>query len=101
MAPADVTHGDTHAPQFTAEVVPIFIAVHPEHIAYWKFLFEAYEEMAIVRTLDRQRAVIVVLAMRDFLEPARAVVAEAAARTAAQVVPAPDDWSGDWLLAAL
>jgi hypothetical protein len=88
-------------PTTSAQVVPIFVRVAPEQIAYWKFLFESYEELAIVRTLDRKEAVIVVLAMADYLPHVRAVLAEACARTGATEVPPPTDLSGDWLLPAL
>ncbi|GIW43581.1 MAG: hypothetical protein KatS3mg077_0863 [Candidatus Binatia bacterium] len=81
--------------------MPIFLEVAPEQIAYWKFLLESYEELGIVRTLDRKRAVIVVLAMRDYLTHVRAVVEEGCARTGAREIPAPSDLHGDWLLPEL
>ncbi len=84
-----------------SRVVPIFLEVAPEHIAYWKFLFESYEELAVVRTLDRKKAVIVVLAMSDFLRHVRAITDEACRRTHAHEVAPPADLSGDWLLPEL
>lgn len=82
-------------------VVPIFLEVAPEQIAYWKFLFESYEELAMVRTLDRKKALIVVLAVQDFLPHVRQIVEEACRRTNGQEVPPPQDLSGDWLLPEL
>ena len=34
-----------------AEIVPIYLRLAPGDIAYLKFLFESYEEVAIVRTI--------------------------------------------------
>ncbi len=82
-------------------VVPIFLEVAPEQIAYWKFLFESYQELAIVRTLDRKKAVIVVLAMQDFLPDVRRILEEACPYTGAREVAPPANLSGDWLLSEL
>lgn len=82
-------------------VVPIYLRVRPEEIAYIKFLFESYEEIAIVRTHDEREAIIVVLAMPDFWEAVQAVLAELHARTGCQEVPPPADATNDWLMREL
>jgi len=82
-------------------IEPIFIRLEPRDIALAKFLFESYEEVAIVRTLDRHAAVIVVLAVDDFLEDARRIVAELLEMVPCEVVPPPTEAGSDWLLAAL
>lgn len=81
-----------------AEIVPIYLRVAPADIAYLKFLFEAHEEIGIVRTMDRQAAVIVVLVMRDFLEPARAILDEIIARVGCEEIPRPQRDGDDWLM---
>ncbi|MCX8072759.1 MAG: DUF4911 domain-containing protein [Candidatus Binatia bacterium] len=101
MEDCTVKAGSETGGQDRGAVVPIFIEVRPPQIAYWKFLFESYEELAIVRTLDRERAIIVVLGLRDFLPHVHAIVAEACVRTGARQVPPPADLSGDWLLPEL
>ncbi|MBM4299859.1 MAG: DUF4911 domain-containing protein, partial [Deltaproteobacteria bacterium] len=35
------------------ELQEIFLEIPPEHIAYVKFIFESYEEVGIIRTVDR------------------------------------------------
>ena len=76
------------------DVVPIFLEVPRPEIAYVKFLFESYEGVAVVRTIDRQRAVLVVLAAPDLADVARDVVrtltAEGACRELTPDVPLPD-----------
>lgn len=85
----------------SAGIEPIFLRLHPRHIALAKFLFESYEDFAIVRTLDRHEAIIVVLAVTDFLADVRAVVDELLRMVPCEVVPAPAGAGEDWLLAAM
>jgi hypothetical protein len=84
-----------------AGIEPMFLRVHPRDIAMVKFLFESYEEIAIVRTLDRREAVIVVLAMSDFADVVRDIIGTLVQELACEVVPPPPEATGDWLLAAL
>ena len=85
----------------TGGIEPIFLRLHPRDIAMVKFLFESYEGVAIVRTLDRHEAVIVVLAVPDFLATARAIIASLPQQIACEEVPPPPGAGDDWLLAAL
>ena len=82
-------------------IEPIFLRLHPRDIALAKFLFESYEEVAIVRTLDRRQAVIVVLAVDDFAADAHAIAAELCHLIDCQIVPPPPEAGDDWLLAAM
>jgi hypothetical protein len=94
----------THVPSHrgegapTAEIIPIYLRIAPGDIAYVKFLFEAYEEIAIVRTIDRRSAVIVVLVMRGFLQPARAVLDEICRQLACVEITRPAEEGDDWLM---
>ena len=72
--------------------------LRPVDIALVKFLFESYEEVAIVRTLDRHTAIIVVLVVPDFLEVARAVVEALRALIDCVEVDAPTTETDDWLM---
>jgi hypothetical protein len=82
-------------------IEPIFLRLHPRDIALAKFLFESYEEVAIVRTLDRRAAVIVVLAVEDFAADAHAIAAELCRIIECEIVEAPPEAGDDWLLAAM
>jgi uncharacterized protein DUF4911 len=79
------------------DVVPIYLHLPPGEIAYVKFIFESYESVALVRTLDRRAATLVVLAAPDFEADARAIVAALAAEGACEETGPPADWDGDWL----
>ncbi len=81
-----------------SEVIPIYLRVVPADIAHIKSLFESYEEVGIVRTVDRQVAVIVLLTMRDFLADARALIAEITAELDCVEIPRPSEERDDWLM---
>jgi hypothetical protein len=82
-------------------IEPIFLRLHPGDIALAKFLLESYEDLGIVRTLDRRAAVIVVLAVSDFVAEVHAVVDELCVMIECEVVEAPPEAGEDWLLAAM
>jgi uncharacterized protein DUF4911 len=79
------------------DVVPIYLSLPPREIAYVKFVFESYEGVAVVRTLDRRAATLVVLAAPDFETQARAVVADMVADGVCVETGPPADFDGDWL----
>jgi Domain of unknown function (DUF4911) len=56
------------------DVVEIRLRVPPVEIAYVKFVFESYEGIAVVRTLDRKAAVLELLVAPDFADEARRIL---------------------------
>ena len=80
-----------------ADVIPIYLALPPREIAYVKFVFESYEGVALVRTLDRHAATLVVLAVPDFEAEARAVIDAMAAEGVCRETGPPAGFDGDWL----
>jgi hypothetical protein len=76
----------------------IFLRLAPLDIALVKFLFESYEGVAIVRTVDRHAAIIVALVSRDFLPIARAILEDLRGRIAIEEIPRPADAGEDWLM---
>jgi hypothetical protein len=79
----------------------IYLETIPEHIAYVKFIFESYEEVGIIRTVDRKKAIIVLLAMNDFLDTARGILESLKREGPLREIPRPADSSEDWLMAEL
>jgi hypothetical protein len=79
----------------------IYLSTPPEHIAFIKFIFESYEDVGIIRTIDRKRAVIVLLAMRDFVDTARAILASLKKDIPLQEILPPGDAVDDWFMAEL
>lgn len=83
------------------ELQAVYLETPPEQIAYIKFVFESYEEVGIIRTVDRKKAIIVLLVVTDFVETARQIL-----NSIRQVVPVaeisrPTDVTDDWLMSEL
>lgn len=80
------------------ELIDIYFETRPEHIAYIKFIFESYEEVGIVRTLDRKKAIIVLLAMPDLLTVTRNIIESLQKDVPLAEISRPADLGDDWLL---
>jgi Domain of unknown function (DUF4911) len=83
------------------ELREIYLETLPEHIAYLKFIFESYEEVGIIRTVDRKKAIIVLLAMDDFLDTARSILEAIKNDVPLLEIPRPDNVEDDWLMTEL
>lgn len=81
-----------------ADVYLLYLRVVPADIALIKFLFESYEGVGIVRTVDACVAVIVVLVVADFLPVAREIIRDLQARIACVEIDAPPVEPDDWLM---
>ncbi|HEU4640162.1 MAG TPA: DUF4911 domain-containing protein [Candidatus Binatia bacterium] len=82
-------------------MVPIYLEICPKDIAYIKFILESYEEVGIIRTIDRKKAIVVLLAVSDFIEVARAIVKSLQQEVTLIEIPPPPDLSDDWLMTEL
>lgn len=83
------------------ELHEIYLKVRPQDIAYVNFIFESYEGVGIVRTVDRRRAVIVLLIVDDFLSVARSILNSLKDVVALTEIARPADIGDDWLLKEL
>jgi len=79
----------------------IYLQIPPEEIAYVKFVFESYEGVGIIRTVDQKKAVIVLLAAEDFDGTARCILASLKKELPLIEIPRPVQLSEDWLLREL
>jgi len=79
----------------------IYLEIAPEHIAYIKFIFESYEEVGIIRTVDRKKSIIVLLAMPDFVDAARAIINSLKQDIPLAEIPRPADLTDDWFMVEL
>ena len=79
----------------------IYLEIAPEHIAYIKFIFESYEEVGIIRTVDRKKSIIVLLAMPDFVDAARAIIDSLKLDIPVAEIPRPADLTDDWFMVEL
>lgn len=87
-----------------AELWARVLRVAREDIAYFKFLFESYEGVAIIRTVETLAdgaVLIAVLATGDFRAETDGILDDVRARGAPGFTPAalPDVCNEDWFLA--
>jgi hypothetical protein len=79
----------------------IFLEVRREDIAYVKFIFESYEGVGIIRTVDRKKATIVLLVVEDFVSVGRSILTSLRSEVPLTEIPRPADIGEDWLLREL
>lgn len=79
----------------------IYLEIAPEHIAYVKFIFESYEEIGIIRTVDRKKAIIVLLAMPDFVAIAHQIIDSLKQDIPLVEIARPADLTDDWFMVEL
>ena len=77
------------------DLIEIYLRIRREDIALLKFVLESYEGIGIVRTIDRKKATVVVLAMPDLIDEVRAVLESLHEHMEWYEIPPPveqDDW---------
>jgi hypothetical protein len=79
----------------------IYLEVRPEDIAYIKFIVESYDGVGIIRTIDRKKALIVLLVMDSFMPVAREMLESLKRDMTFTETPRPADRSDDWLMSEL
>lgn len=84
------------------DLVPIFLKLPPEYIVRIKSLFESYEVLGEIRTLNPKTGEIVLLALEDTAEIVRQLVASVEDQLQVREIPRPDiAQANDWLLREL
>ena len=79
------------------DLIEIYLRVQREDIALLKFTVESYEGIGIVRTIDKKRATVVVLAMSDLVDHMWAVLESLRQEMEWYEIPPPKD-QDDWLI---
>jgi uncharacterized protein DUF4911 len=83
------------------ELCEFYLQTGTEHIAYIKFIFESYEHVGIIRTVDRKKAIIVLLVVPDFADVARRILTSLEQDVPLAEIPRPTSINDDWLMAEL
>jgi hypothetical protein len=74
------------------DTISLTIQIPPQEIAYFSFIMESYEGIAIVRTLDPQRGLVELMASPHFQEELVAILADLGRQFAVKnVTPAVTD----------
>jgi hypothetical protein len=79
------------------DLIEIYLRVRREDIALIKFVIESYEGIGIVRTIDRKKATVAVLAMPDLIVHVRAVLDSLREDMDWYEIPPPAE-QDDWLM---
>jgi hypothetical protein len=79
------------------DLIEIYLRIQREDVALIKFVLESYEGIGIVRTIDRKKATVVVLAMPDLIDHVRAVLESLREHMDWYEIPAPAE-QDDWLM---
>jgi hypothetical protein len=84
------------------ELHPVFIKIPPDQIVLLKCLIESYEGIAEIRTLDKDIAIVVILAMKDTVEIVFSILENEQSLLRSELIEEPVDVTeGDWLLSTL
>ena len=75
----------------------MYLRIQREDIALLKFVVESYEGVGIVRTLDRKKATVAILAMPDFIDHMRALLESLREEMEWYEIPPPTE-KDDWLM---
>ena len=84
-----------------ATLTPVFVKLPPEKIGELKFLLESYDDLGILRTLNRKTGVVVILGVDDTLTELRALIADIADWLNIREIPPPVGATEDWLVATV
>jgi len=79
----------------------IYLKVNPQDIAYIKFIFESYDGVGIIRTVDRKKAIIVLLVVDDLLPIGRRILESLVQDMPLEEIAEPADMSDDWFMREL
>ena len=77
---------------------PLFLIIPPQNIVLLKFALESYEGIGVLRTLHRDLAQVVILAVKDTIQTVHGLIASLKEELDIQIIPPPEDISEDWLL---
>lgn len=80
-------------------LVPFHLKVDPRRIVDIKCTIESYEGIGIVRTLDPETGVIVILALEDTASAIAGVIDSFRQQFEMLELPLPSSYDDDWLLA--
>jgi hypothetical protein len=83
------------------ELVEIYVRLAPRDIAYLKFIFESYETVGFLRTIDPRAATLVVFLVPDFADVGMRILDSVSREIRLERVERPHDLGDDWLVGAV
>jgi Domain of unknown function (DUF4911) len=83
------------------DLIEIYVRLRPRDIAYLKFIFESYETVGFLRTIDPHAATLMVLLVPDFAEVGERILDSVSREITLERIARPDDLGDDWLVEAV
>jgi hypothetical protein len=83
------------------DLCEIYVRLAPQDIAYLKFIFESYETVGFLRTIDPRAATLVVFLVPDFAEVGRQILDSVSREIRVERIERPADLGDDWLVDAV
>lgn len=83
------------------ELIERYVRLAPVDIAYLKFIFESYETVGFLRTIDPREAILVVYFVPDFADVGDAILESVGGEITIERIPKPPDLGDDWLVGAV
>ena len=80
------------------EFIGVYLNIPPENIALLKAILESYDELGIVRTIDKKRGDIVILSLEDMRTDLENLLASLSAELKLTPLDTPIDLGDDWFL---
>lgn len=80
------------------DLIEVFVRLRPEDIAYLKFIFESYEMVGFLRTVDPKAATLVVFLVPDFAEVGLRILDSVSRQIQIERIDCPADLGDDWLV---
>ena len=82
-------------------LVEIYVRIRPQDIAYLKFIFESYETVGFLRTVDPREATLAVFLVPDFADVGMKILDAVSREIALERIDPPADLGDDWLVVAM
>jgi len=83
------------------DLAAVYVRLAPADIAYLKFIFESYETVGFLRTIDPRAATLVVYLVPDFAETGYAILEAVGREIPLERIAEPPDLGDDWLVGAV
>lgn len=75
-----------------------FLKIPPSRIVECKFIVESYEGLAVVRTIDPSKGILVLISTLDTQTIVEQLLDDILPALDARLIDQPQDLAGDWLL---
>ena len=80
------------------KILPLFLKLPIENVVHLKCYLESYEGLGELRTLDRDKGEVVILAIEDTIADVRSFVASVQVELDIVEIDQPESVKNDWLL---